>query len=131
MPSCNCRRSRRCEPQYGDAARYSNQAACMRHENGPALPSATIDGRPAALRIASATLSVRAYGYTEFGTLPQPVVALSLRTTSVTCSATDGHVVNRALIAGRILPADRSVDANRPPRHAPCFRRDQSPPRRG
>jgi hypothetical protein len=56
-----------------DAARYSNQAACMRHENGRC--AAWRDDRRAgraAYRVGYAFGP--SYSYTEFGTLPQPVI---------------------------------------------------------
>lgn len=57
-----------------DTARYWNQAVCMRHENGRCVARRDDrrEARRAAYRVGYAFGP--SYAYTEFGTLPQPVI---------------------------------------------------------
>jgi hypothetical protein len=58
-----------------DARRYSNEAACTRHENGRCVPWRDMtrhEARRADYRVGSA-FGPR-YAYTDYGALPQPLV---------------------------------------------------------
>jgi hypothetical protein len=58
-----------------DARRYSNEAVCTRHDNGRCVAWRDMsrrEARRAAYRVGYAFGP--SYGYTEFGSLPQPLV---------------------------------------------------------